>query len=339
MLDDGCGDTPFFKEAIGNVTEKKEDYKNIYIQSLKIVSKLMLDYTNEMPVSHYTKTAIAERMLVGDFKEVTARSALRISSLNTSNDSSEGKILYQYLFDNQKEDKQIEDYGAFAGCFAFNNDSLNQFRLYGKTDDKEATGVSIAVNEKIFSKSITTPLQMQSDTGNKPDKEKKSPELLPLFRYIYIDPETNSVVSLGQKEKYVFLKEGKSANTYKKCKEKIDNTQKEISQELETLKEMARDLNKDIVHKLLLNLRYLIKHVAFKEEQECRIIKVAKLTGSTIKPSENNSLYIDYSEFKPDNVEKICFGRKAKEIDRFKQHLARNRYSQTECYQSKAPLI
>src|SRR5690606_4159932 len=39
---------------------------------------------------------------------------------------------------------------AFISCFTFNHDSLNQFRLYGKEADKEASGVSLVFGSNFF---------------------------------------------------------------------------------------------------------------------------------------------------------------------------------------------
>jgi hypothetical protein len=92
------------------------------------------------------------------------------------------------------------------------------------------------------------------------------------------------------------------------------------------------------VYKLLLNLRYLVKHAAFKEEQECRIIQIKKLNDKDdVKPNENNRLYVEYEKLNEKNVSEICFAPKAKDIDIFKLHLASNNYS-VKCYKSNAPL-
>ena len=109
---------------------------------------------------------------------------------------------------------------------------------------------------------------------------------------------------------------------------------------MENLKKQIAELklDPDIVYKLLLNLRYLVKHAAFKEEQECRIIQIKKLNDKDkVKSDENNRLYVEYEKMKETNVAEICFAPKAKDIDKFKQHLARNNYN-VKCYKSNAPL-
>jgi len=330
----------FFKSEIVEKKQKQktEDYKNIFIQSLKIISKLHIKEEIEMPVSHYTRKNTSEELLFDkDY------SFFRLSSVNTSNDPEEGKTLFHYLFPQENISSKIEEFGAFAGCFTFNNDSLNQFRLYGKTEDNEdGTGVSIALNSKFFNKEISIIVETKSELKDKNDENYT--KSLPLFRCIYIDPETNKVVSLGQKEEYVFYRENKDKkdnkvkSIYQDYKKNIDEIREEIDKSLKELKKQIEEkcLDCNIVHKILLNLRYLIKHVAFKEEQECRIIQIRKLDDRKIESNKNGRLYVEYLKLNKNNVSEICFAPKAKDIDKFKQHLARNNYS-VKCYKSTAP--
>jgi tetratricopeptide (TPR) repeat protein len=313
----------FFNETITEYKGKEKEYQAVYIQSLKIMSKLQVKDEEEMPVSHYTKKEKLEKMLLGQLP-----SPFWLSPANTSNDFEEGKTLFRYLFPQDDIPSQVEEQGAFIGCFAFNNDCLNQFRLYGKKDDKEeGTGISISLNMRFFN---TTPDILVTD-------EKR---LLPLYRCIYIDPETKTVISLGHKEEIVFNREKKSGENYETYKKEIDNKLKEVREELEILEKLIKDyaLDHNIVYKFLLNLRYLVKHVAFKEEQECRITTIQKLKGNGEVKNEKELLHVEYFRLSKDNVDKICFGPKAKGIEKFKLHLAREGYSKIECYQSKAPL-
>ena len=330
----------FFTETVVGLSEDQKDmYKDIYIQTLKIIAKLQIR-EEEMPVSHYTPKWVSEKLLFDDYDDTGKRSLFRLSSVNTSNDLSEGKILFQYLFDKEEDLSQIEDFGAFAGCFAFNSDCLNQFRLYGKEQKEEGTGVSITLNNEFFGDEVGVIVESKS----KDDK-------LPLFRCIYIDPKTNKVVSLGQKEEFVFYQENNNKDEednikkiYQEYKSKIDKTQQEVCEYLEKLKiQMEKLDNFNIAYKLLLNLRYLVKHAAFKEEQECRIIQIKKVNNKEVKTDKTDKekcLYVDYLKLDGHNVSKICFAPKVKnkDIDKFKQHLARNGYDKAECYQSKAPL-
>ncbi|MFP3367231.1 hypothetical protein R0J93_26660, partial [Pseudoalteromonas sp. SIMBA_148] len=74
-------------------------------------------------------------------------SAFRLNTINNVNDPSEGKLLVNYLRNIQEKSFYSPDFDenlhAFISCFTFNHDSLNQFRLYGKQDNKEASGLSL----------------------------------------------------------------------------------------------------------------------------------------------------------------------------------------------------
>ncbi|MCL2186954.1 MAG: tetratricopeptide repeat protein [Treponema sp.] len=343
MLDDD----EFFKETVESVQKEKiADYKEIYIQSLKIISKLHVKDEIEMPVSHYTRKDTSEIILFDKncSDKNQERSHFRLNLVNTGNDPEEGKTLFHYLFPQENMSSKIEEFGAFAGCFNFNSDSLNQFRLYGKTEDKEeGTGVSISLNNQFFNEKICIGIEMTPELNTR--EEESKPNLLPLFRCIYIDPETNKVVSLGQKEEYVFYREKKGKkndndvkNTYQEYKNKIKKIQKEISEDLNILKKKTEksELDRDIIYKLLLNLRYLVKHVAFKEEQECRVVQIRKLDDKKVESDENNRFYVEYLKLDAKNVSEICFAPKAKDIDKFKLQLARNKYK-IKCYKSTAP--
>ena len=373
----------FFKDALeaGDSEKKKEyeakkdAYKKIYIDSLEIIRGLLIkeEIKKEMPVSHYTKVSTVENLLFDDLTysplkaldtandlkiklpespytiiiDSTAKKddskAFRLSSLDTSNDPQEGETLFHYLFPEENMSLQVEKFGAFAGCFIMNNDSLNQFRLYGKKDKQEGTGASIAVGKEFFHDSIRMPIMLSAELTSK--EEENPPNLLPLFRCVYIDPESGhkkedkeDFVSLGQKEEYVFYKDGKGKE-YEGYKSYIEDVHGKTKEGLSGLKTQIQEgkLAPEVVYKLLLRLRYLVKHVAFKEEQECRIVRICSLEHKDVK-MKNRRLYVDYLKLKPEYVKKICFAPRATNIDNFRLHLARNGYSGVECYQSKMPL-
>jgi len=345
MLDDD----DFFKKTTENCKIKDiKIYEDIYIESLEIITKLQVEDDKEMPVSHYTQKAVAENLLffIKD-NEKMPHDDFRLYSVAEGNDRKEGKTLLDYLFPKKNFSLQVieeEKFDAFAGCFILNKDSLNQFRLYGKKEKEEGTGVSIILKKCFFNNGINLPVIITS-----PKEEKNALKLLPLFRCIYIDPETNKVVSLGQKEEYVFYRENEYKNEvqkiYEEYKKEIDKICEDVSNRLATLKNRIEeeDIDYSIVFKLLLNLRYLIKHVAFKEEQECRIIQVKEKKD---EENENEEIgwdewdrpFVKYLKMYESQVSGICFGPKAKGFEKFKQDLTQNNYSKKICYKSKAPL-
>ncbi|MCL2744979.1 MAG: hypothetical protein FWE67_14130, partial [Planctomycetaceae bacterium] len=107
------------------------------------------------------------------------------------------------------------------------------------------------------------------------------------------------------------------------------------------LKKSIIDNNLDsaIVGRLLINLRYLTKHVAFKEEQECRIVKIHSFEDQDkIKVSEDfNRMYLEYLKI-PEYVEKIYFGPRATGMELF-QDMLKHEHPDLDipCEQSEHP--
>jgi len=345
LLDLNTNDGKFFNEAVKSIKEKELDkYKEIYIRSIFIISQLRMNREYEKSVAYYTKKTIAQGIL---FK----KSKFRLNAINNSNDTTEGKTLLKYLFGNKlSEEEQLDtEYKAFAGCFNFQHNSLNQFRLYGKDNDKEGTGLSLIFCENFFSKESKMP------TSNKKRKKSKLEKMFnddddkkhTLFRCIYIDPKEQQVETLGQKEIT-----RKKAEDYKKYGSYINKVFDIVNEKMEKLKDLIAqnsDLKRNVIGQLLINLRYLTKHIAFKEEQECRIVKIHSINKNKIDFDEKNRMFIEYEPdvlYKPkvsyksgitSRIEKIYFGPKATNMDLFQARLKFNKLD-IDCKESRNPL-
>lgn len=185
----------FFEDTIRDCLIPREDYLNIYRMSLEIVALLNTSDVNELYFAHYTTQDTANALIFHN-------SPFRLNSVTTANDPKEGYPLLNFLDFKGLYTHNI--YQAFVGSFTFNPDSLNQFRLYGKNNNIEGTGVSLFLSYKYFSenadlnRSLTKP--PSKDSTIKSAKQ-------PLFRCIYIDPLSKRVISLGHKEACVFYRE------------------------------------------------------------------------------------------------------------------------------------
>lgn len=325
----------FFNETIGSSSDR-EEYKNIYYQSLKVISLLHIIGDEENRFGHYTNKATAEALLFSE-------SPFRLNTIATANDPEEGLPLLQILnFPQINIDSQ---YQAFVGCFTFNYDSLNQFRLYGKLDQVEATGVSIVVKDDFFEDDPVI-------NSNIIHNDKKSILLKPkskesLFRCIYIDPQTNRVISIGHKESCVFYRESylyeDVDSVVAEYKEYISLKEQTVIGELIKLLDQTNNLYDQILKDndnkrkyffwnclpvLLTHLRYLVKHYAFKEEQECRIIRVERLFNNSdvIVDESKSRMYIDYLPLcqRKENqnyVTELFFGPKAEGFKIFRDRI------------------
>jgi hypothetical protein len=324
LLDDSrTNDGRFFKEATENMSKeeqkKLDKYKELYILSMFIISQLYVNDENEKHVAHYSKKDTSQNMLFDE------KAKFRLNAINYSNDPAEGRVLLKYLFGSDSTREQLNrKYGAFAGCFTFSYDSLNLFRLYGKDGEQgeqEGTGLSLVFNKDFFSKDI----KMAIKQNEIKDEDKK----LTLFRCIYIDPIKKRVETVGYvEENFFYGKENEFKNYYNNMVSIIDK----LNIEMRNLAKLIKDnnLNKEVVGQLLINLRYLIKDSAFKEEQECRIVKICHLYEEKRKISseEKDNVSVDdfkmYIEYEPKistHVKKIYFGPKVTGIEKFQDFL------------------
>ncbi|GHT42254.1 hypothetical protein AGMMS49965_13400 [Bacteroidia bacterium] len=341
----------FFMSVVPDKNNNLDKYKEAYLLSILIISQLHIK--KEKLVAYYTQKNIAEKLLLTNSK-------FRLNSINYSNDPKEGQTLLDYFWGENKliHPNPNNGYAAFAGCFTFNHDSLNQFRLYGKEDNKECTGLSLVFDDGFFNrdaKLATQSLTSNFDGMNISKQTGEKEEKCALFRCIYIDPETDFVVSVGHKEEYLFKKEDVDKKIIAKYTEDIDKVLEKVRENLKELKgkiveiqeEEGKDFRHEIIGQLLINLRYLTKHVAFKEEQECRIVRILPLNESSKKKEDKmikidddskqtyKQMYVDYLEVK-NSVKKIYFGTKSTNMELF-QDILTNKGLDIPCEKSKNP--
>lgn len=319
----------FFKKTTENLgPEQKKDiekYMTVYIYSAYIVSLLHVNDKKENLIAHYREKETAQKLLFDK------GSKFRLNAIDYSNDASEGKALLEYIYGEEirgfNDKINNEEYEAFAACFVFDYDNLNMFRLYGKNEfNEEGTGLSLVFRNSFF----------RNDPKDISGSQKENK--LPLYRCIYIDPSTRSVITVGRKEKYLFYREDPKGNF-----NDYDNTIKDIigkvSAKMKDLQDKAKKLEPPVVGQLLLTLRYLVKHVAFKEEQECRIVDIRHLyrDEKVIVGNNYKSMYVEYSPEVSSHIDRICFGPKFKDGELFQAILKRKGLNIT-CEKSKNPL-
>ena len=300
----------------------------------KILTSLQIDLDFESKVSHYSRASTAFN-LFGDEKNNEKPSNFRLSTIRGVNDPTEGLVLGKYW--NQQgisETIHINETATFISCFTFNHDSLNQFRLYGKEDGLEATGISLVFNKDFFNIHldhlgfITNPSSDNASLMEEPSKTSKTEkqskkndktffvEKCKLYRCIYLDPETG-YLTLARRDKSTFYR-----NNRRKAGEEWEKYQDLILEKEKNFKKYLFDDNKSIlrilekvfskdfsyteeekqqilktVRFILLPLQYLVKHIAFQEEQECRIMYITHLHDEKIRHSwEKQWMYVEYEE-------------------------------------------
>jgi len=254
--------------------------EEIYSQTIEILENLHIgsEDSDELEVSYYTKKSIAQDLLIAPNKDEHKCKDFRLYYTHEMNDPSEGKTLLSFLGINN-EDLKLPETLPFIACFSLEVNSLNQFRLYGNDNNKEATGVSIVFRFDFFDESIN-----------------REQEKTPLYRCVYINPDNEQIkISFSKKE------EEEDLEWIKDKQEKMDDLFKKLKKNIKELFDInINNLNIDkteLVKDLIINIRYLVKDYAFTEERECRIINMINKKDGSIE-IDGERLYINIGEIK-----------------------------------------
>ena len=214
--------------------EVRKDLHSLSKNTDEVLKSLQIIPEFESKVAHYSRSSTAFDLFKSK-KNEQELSKFRLNTIRGVNDPTEGLVLSNY-WDQQgiPETTHTNDTATFISCFTFNHDSLNQFRLYGKEDGREATGVSLVFKKEFFSKhsgalkyiagASSDPSnnsgENESDEAGKleSDNKKKIISKSTLYRCIYLDPETG-YWTLAQRDKSTF---------YRHYKEKAEKSGKHI---------------------------------------------------------------------------------------------------------------
>ena len=345
----------------------------LLVNTLEIIEILKLDFSQnsneekspERKLAHYTGTYITDLLLEANDKIVP--SSFRLNTINNVNDPSEGHLLINYLNNSKEGYFRAPDFDgklhAFISCFTFNHDSLNQFRLYGKEADKEASGVSLVFGSNFFQSneylrglsflSLTSNFE-SSDEAFVIEKDHKHSNVgqisdgklriskQPVMRCIYLDP-TSNYIQLAQRNRITFFREfgkeiveiegveiSKAEHEWKKYKGYINqktkvfehafitlkNTYSSIIEEKVNIQKDNPNLSNDIdvlLNEIVLPFKYLIKHSAFQEEQECRMIYITSVNAPEVMMQHKKLLFVEYQAEVKENLNKVYIAPAATE--------------------------
>jgi protein O-GlcNAc transferase len=369
-----------------------EDLLLLFIYVTNIIEILKVDFshrvTNNKPVerklAHYTGTHVTNLLLASDENKKNL-SSFRLNTINNVNDPSEGKLLLNHLNGINETSHYLPDFDeklhAFISCFTFNHDSLNQFRLYGKRDNKEASGISLVINQSFFQKINSTlglsyvafgdSLQNVSAPSIQGSTDKKAVEKIrkqPVMRCVYLDP-TSNYIHLAQRNRLTFFREfnnetvqvksgriSKAGHEWERYQSFIDKKTEEFRSAFTDLKNVYRGISKEVIeiekknailsgkievllNEILLPLKYLVKHSAFQEEQECRMVYMTSLDDEKVKMDFGKFLYVEYGADVKAHLNKIYIAPAATQYQPYlakllcntgvKTELSNNPYRQT----------
>ena len=362
-----------YKTILSDEIGNKEGFHRLFQLVDKIRDVLFIklnaqDTQFERKLAHYTSVPVINNLFKSDNP-----SDFRLNTINNVNDPTEGQLIFEYLSKNKIAGSVSvfdDDYQAFISCFTLNHDHLNQFRLYGKSEGREATGVSLVFGSEFFNASlsyhnitsnndktdsqskmitqlsetlitdekseITIPLISEETLDNKNfhclyQKDKKSetpkPKLSkqPVFRCVYVDPQSG-FVSIAQRDEITFYRENcfnknendieQSASDWQDYLDFISKKELEVKKLLEDLKNAYQNIDKadrkkhkNLIEDILLPIRYLFKHSAFHEEQECRMIHITTLYNELVQTEfERKFMYINYGENVKSHIKQVYIG-------------------------------
>lgn len=352
---------------------------------LNIVNVLTLDFDNhadeekpfERKLAHYTSTYTCN-LLLGNEKKETSPSLFRLNTINNVNDPSEGQLLIRKLKgvkDNNFTALDFnEEFHAFISCFTFNHDSLNQFRLYGKQDNKEASGMSLVFKKEFFQsqnfvgglshlsventskiiKNISTINDTKLDNIKVQASDDKEIVKYSVMRCVYLDP-TSEYFHLAQRNRLTFFREFgekriiKNGKKYSQAKyewslyqdymagvtdkfetayNSLKTTYKEVEAEINNARFILGSLKQKelnvLVDEILLPMKYLIKHSAFREEQECRMIYITSIDRPEVTMEYGSFLYVEYEPSVKSHLDKIYIAPAALHHKRYFDHILKD---------------
>ncbi|MBI0097060.1 MULTISPECIES: DUF2971 domain-containing protein [unclassified Snodgrassella] len=310
-----------------------------------LVFNLFDNNEQERRVAHYTKPAVLFSLLKGKNP-----SKFRLNIVDFMNDPSENQVLTSWLNISNHPDNEIK---SFLASFSFNHNCLNQFRLYGNEDNITGSGVSIAFNKNFFGldteRSINNKIislhsiksiksfenkQVKFETEQIEIKSANTLHPLPLYRCLYFDPETG-YLALAKRNKQSFYLENKNEKTARVIDSEWDeyinslNESDKISKiraKLKDIRNLIEELSNNPelkkisnLHELLslavLPISCLIKHAAFEDEDECRMIYITHIADDNIVEPQDyqsaNSLYVEYTHVE-EYIDNIYLGPQCK---------------------------
>lgn len=297
-----------------NDENEKYQIKNVWYWQFLILSQLMITEDSKIhEISHYTSQSTFDLLLKSDKK-------IAEFSLSNANDKIEGNVLTKILLDNNCIDantntENANQYIAVQTSYSRNKNSLTMFRLYGKKENQEGTGVSITFDRKFFQ---INPVKM----NNNKDKTAKDVDIVvdtrhPLFWILYYNTERKILYfypSEDELKPYIIdltIDVPLKWNTYSSYKVKTEMKQRNLLYSFKHLFKAVKECkNKELAVKTLYKLRYFIKSSDFAEEKELRMLDLCAPETLNIVDG-TYKLYYEYKNiFEYNSLKSVVIGPK-----------------------------
>jgi hypothetical protein len=314
---EGDGYFCYLLEGQDFTEEEKKILRRIWFWEYLILTQLIITNDAEVKeISHYTSIETFEKMSKDE-----NNSFIRLVSLAAANDKIEGNVLPLLFFNNIPkiifDSKNENRYIAMQTSYSRNKNSLTMFRLYGKKDNKEGTGVSLIFNKKFFATDFSTMHFEKFFSGEGTASEKKDYRQ-PLAWILYYDKNKNMLYYYPNEDDLEPTKisldiQKPKWNSYpsSKSKQKEKNLEYSFHKLLSEMKKLKSKEMQKTGMKILYKLRYFIKLSDFAEEKELRVLQLIDPTDKAIE-DDGEKLYSDYLNiWAHDSLHAVVFGPKA----------------------------
>ena len=314
----------YFKSKQKQIQKSKKLSKNKKINGrLKeniaaVLAVLSIDPIEfDKPLAHYTSPTVCEKLLGIGQKQANQENIvagkMRMNSSAYMNDPYEGKSLYDLLGIQEPDLENLSEsnlYNAFFACFSSRVNDLNQFRLYGKVDNVEASGCCLVFNRRgnwIREPDIDASYRRLNEqglmTGNDMEtaaKAQRPSENLPLYQIAYIFYRDEYT----QDKEYDVMFD--NPNFGVRLKPISDNSKwhtvrkRQLKKALNALcrywKNADRKKEEFQENKAALEyIRYLFKDHAFRDEEEFRLLQIEEIGSDKVQYCpETNTAFLEY---------------------------------------------
>ena len=270
----------------------------------------------DKPLAHYTSPTVCEKLLGIGQKQANQENIvagkMRMNSSAYMNDPYEGKSLYDLLGIQEPDLENLSEsnpYNAFFACFSSRVNDLNQFRLYGKVGNVEASGCCLVFNRRgnwIREPDLDASFRPLNDqdgfTGSvvKETTAQRPSENLPLYQIAYIfyrDEYTQD------KEYDVMFDNPNFGVRLKPISDNQDWHEVRKAQFQTALiglcdyfKDTKQNREESQENKAALEyIRYLFKDHAFRGEEEFRLLQIEEIGSDKVQYCpDTNTAFLEY---------------------------------------------
>ena len=309
----------YFKSKQEHIRQKLSENINSRLKEniAAVLAVLSIDPIEfDKPLAHYTSPTVCEKLLGIGQKQANQENIvagkMRMNSSAYMNDPYEGKSLYDLLGIQEPDLENLSEfspYNAFFACFSSRVNDLNQFRLYGKVGNVEASGCCLVFNKRgnwIHEPDLDASFHRLNDqdgfTGSvvKETTAQRPSENLPLYQIAYIFYRDEYT----QDKEYDVMFD--NPNFGVRLKPISDNSKwhtvrkRQLKKALNALCRYWKnaDWKKEEFQEnkaALEYIRYLFKDHAFRDEEEFRLLQIEEIGSDKVQYCpETNTAFLEY---------------------------------------------